>query len=89
GNGALIVTDPALRWPVPLIRGGGQERNRRAGTENVAGIAGFGAAVEAAAYNLPIETKHMSALRSELEAGLIAIDGTMIFSQQVPRMPLS
>lgn len=87
GNGALIVTDPALRWPVPLIRGGGQERNRRAGTENVAGIAGFGAAVEAAAYNLPIETKHMSALRSELEAGLIAIDGTMIFSQQVPRLP--
>lgn len=87
GNGALIVTEPALRWPVPLIRGGGQERNRRAGTENVAGIAGFGAAAEAAAYNLPIETKHMSALRSELEAGLIAIDGTMIFSQQVPRLP--
>lgn len=87
GNGALIVTDPALRWPVPLIRGGGQERNRRAGTENVAGIAGFGAAAEAAAYNLPIETKHMSALRSELEAGLTAIDGTMIFSQQVPRLP--
>lgn len=87
GNGALIVSDPALRWPVPLIRGGGQERNRRAGTENVAGIAGFGAAAEAAAYNLPIETKHMSALRSDLEAGLTAVDGIVIFSQQVPRLP--
>lgn len=87
GNGALIVANPALRWPAPLIRGGGQERNRRAGTENVAGIVGFGEAAEAASYNLPIETEHMRALRAELEAALVAIDGTLIFSQPVPRLP--
>ncbi len=87
GNGALIVTNPALRWPVPLIRGGGQERNRRAGTENVAGIVGFGAAAEAASYNLPIEMEHMGVLRAELEAALAAVDGTIIFSQPVPRLP--
>ena len=51
GIGALVVTsgvegDLAL---IPMLRGGGQERGRRAGTENLPGIAGFGAAAEAAA----------------------------------------
>ena len=45
--GALILAE-GLLGPEPLLRGGGQERGHRAGTENVAGIAGFGAAVKAA-----------------------------------------
>ena len=43
---------PILHMSSALIRGGGQERNRRAGTENVVGIAGFGAAAEAARGNM-------------------------------------
>ena len=47
GVGALILADGVLGLE-PLLRGGGQELGRRAGTENVAGIAGFGAAARAA-----------------------------------------
>src|SRR5205823_2910923 len=48
GVGALLLPDRAPPIAEPLIRGGGQERGGRAGTENVAGIAGFGAAAAAA-----------------------------------------
>src|SRR5215468_1590799 len=44
GVGALIKQSETLHLAQPLLRGGGQERGARAGTENVAGIAGFGAA---------------------------------------------
>jgi cysteine desulfurase len=54
----------------PLIRGGGQERGARAGTENVAGIAGFGAAAEAAREAMAEEAPQMAALRDRFEAGL-------------------
>ena len=47
GAGAIVSTSD-LRWPVPLIRGGGQEKGHRAGTENAAAIAGFGAAAREA-----------------------------------------
>jgi cysteine desulfurase len=66
GVGALIV-----RADAPFAsnrRGGGQESNRRAGTENVAGIAGFGAAAAEARNGLAVE-----ALRERLEAALLAI----------------
>ena len=52
GAGALVRRSEALHLPHPLMRGGGQERGLRAGTENVAAIAGFGAAAEAAARDL-------------------------------------
>jgi cysteine desulfurase len=87
GTGALIVVNPALHWPHPLIRGGGQERNRRAGTENVAGIAGFGAAAEALSGRLATEVEHMAALRQQLEAGFAGIDDMVVFSEAVPRLP--
>ena len=53
GVGALIRRDAALSIADPLIKGGGQERGARAGTENVAAIAGFGAAAAAALAVLP------------------------------------
>jgi cysteine desulfurase len=66
GVGALVVQSG-----VPFAsdrRGGGQESNRRAGTENVAGIAGFGAAADAARDGLAVED-----LRDRMERALLAI----------------
>ena len=57
----------------PLIKGGGQERGARAGTENVAGIAGFGAAAEAVRQGWAEEAARMAALRDRLEAGIKAV----------------
>jgi cysteine desulfurase len=57
----------------PLVRGGGQERNRRAGTENVAGIVGFGAAAALAHGALPAEATRLAALRDRLEGRLLAV----------------
>ena len=51
GAGA-IVAKADLMMPAPLVRGGGQEKGHRAGTENLAAIAGFGAAADEAARNL-------------------------------------
>jgi cysteine desulfurase len=72
GVGALIRRDARVRFPPPLIVGGRQERGARAGTENVLGIAGFGAAAAAAKANLGAERAHLLALRQRLEAGLQA-----------------
>jgi cysteine desulfurase len=69
GAGALILADEGVA-PAALIRGGGQERGLRAGTENVAGIAGFGAAAEAALAGLK-NMPRLSAFRDTLEAGFL------------------
>ena len=66
GVGALVIRD-GLTLP-PQIRGGGQERRRRAGTENVAAIAGFGAAATAAQAELDTEPGRLRRLRDEAEA---------------------
>jgi cysteine desulfurase len=68
GVGALVKRDEALTLD-PLVKGGGQERGARAGTENVAAIAGFGAAAAAARANLEQERSHTEALRRTLEPG--------------------
>jgi cysteine desulfurase len=73
GVGALVRGRDDIHFPEPLIRGGGQERGLRAGTENVAGIASFGAAAAAARSNRQAEAAHMTALRKRLESGLRAI----------------
>src|SRR5262249_60274279 len=70
GVGALIRGDASPPIADPLIRGGGQERGARAGTENVAAIAGFGAAAAAALAGLAGESARMLALRARLEAAL-------------------
>ena len=70
----------------PLVRGGGQERNRRAGTENVAGIVGFGAAAALARESLPADAVRVAALRDRLEARLLAIPGARR-NGEGPRVP--
>ncbi|MDA9506693.1 cysteine desulfurase [Bradyrhizobium sp. CCBAU 11386] len=86
GVGALVVAE-GLAGLEPVLRGGGQELNRRAGTENVAGIAGFGAAVKAALQALPEDAKRMATLRDRLENGIRAIAGATIFSDNTGRLP--
>ncbi len=85
GAGALICRGD-IHIAEPLIKGGGQERGLRAGTENVAAIAGFGAAAAEAAKQADAE--RMRALRDRLEAGLKeAMPEAVIFGESAPRLP--
>ena len=87
GTGALVLADGLLGLE-PLLRGGGQEHGHRAGTENVPGIAGFGAAVKAAMGALEIDAARIESLRNRLEGGLRQTLGTVIiFADEVPRLP--
>jgi cysteine desulfurase len=86
GVGALVWTE-GVQGLEPLLRGGGQERGHRAGTENVAGIAGFGAAVKAAMGVLKKDAIRLESLRNRLETGLRQTSGLLIFSQEVQRLP--
>ncbi len=85
GVGALVVGD-GLTGPAPLLRGGGQELSRRAGTENVIGIAGFGAAATAAMAGLPDMAK-IAELRRFLEAGLRQHNDITVFAADAARLP--
>jgi cysteine desulfurase len=85
GVGALVLREGV---PVePLIKGGGQERRRRAGTENVAGIAGFGVAAELATAEVD-RASELAALRDELESRALGIEpDTVVVSGRVARLP--
>lgn len=76
GAGALIIRD-GLDLP-PLLAGGGQERRRRSGTENIAAIAGFGAAAAEALSELS-EMTRVAELRDRLEAGVLAATPAAMF----------
>jgi cysteine desulfurase len=85
GIGALIVTGDAE--PIPLLRGGGQERGRRAGTENLPGILGFAAAAEAALAGLG-DYDRVRSLRDDLEAAALnVVPEAKIVGAAVPRLP--
>jgi cysteine desulfurase len=83
GVGALFVRRGTSL--LPQMQGGSQERQRRAGTENVAGIVGFARALEL----LDRETRAEAALRDRLIAGLTAIDGVTLTGHPTERLPNS
>lgn len=86
GVGALLVAEE-VQGLEPLLRGGGQELGRRAGTENVPGIAAFGAAVRAATATLQGDAERLQGLRNRLEAGLKRTPGMILFAADAPRLP--
>jgi cysteine desulfurase len=86
GVGALFVRKGTI--VKPLLTGGGHERNRRSGTENVAGIVGFAQAAKMALEGFDTETAHMRQLRDRLEAGLKArISSIYVNAETAPRLP--
>ncbi|ORU90634.1 MAG: cysteine desulfurase [Cycloclasticus sp. symbiont of Poecilosclerida sp. M] len=85
GVGALIVDNKT--GVNPLAMGGAQEAKIRPGTENVAGIVGFGVAAELAKSELASRSEHLSTLRSSLESKLDKIDGLTVVAKPVERLP--
>ena len=85
GVGALVVRKGVSFEP--LLKGGGQERRRRAGTENVPGIVGFGVAAELASADLA-RVDEIVALRDELEAKVVSLaPDAVVLSVGVKRLP--
>ena len=89
GSGALVVrqsSDQSAPF-APQLVGGGQQKGLRAGTENLSGIAGFGAAARAA-WNDKEERSRVKALRDYFEKNLkAAIPGLVIFGERAERLP--
>ena len=86
GVGALFVKKGTTLKPV--MTGGGHERNRRSGTENVAGIVGFGEAARLAREGLKRDMERVRALRDKLEASAMTqIQFIHINAQNAPRLP--
>ena len=73
--------------PVNIIEGGGQERGKRPGTENLPGIMGMAAALDEAIANLDANTKKVTALRDKLIAGLSKIPHSVLNGDSVNRLP--
>ncbi|MGD0564053.1 MAG: cysteine desulfurase family protein [Roseiarcus sp.] len=87
GAGALVAARSELSVGAPLLRGGGQERGARAGTENVAAIAGFGAAARAADAERIGESARLAALRDSLaERVRERAPDAVIFGAAAPRL---
>jgi cysteine desulfurase len=85
GVGA-VVGQADLMMPAPMIAGGGQEHGHRSGTENIAAIAGFGAAAEAAADLAPM--RQVEALRDEMQRAVLGlVPDAVIFGAGAPRLP--
>lgn len=85
GVGALIIREGLE--PSALLKGGAQEQRFRAGTENVAGIAGFGLAADLALTDTSFGEK-VGRLRDHLEKGVLAISpDTQVFGTKAPRLP--
>lgn len=88
GVGAVVFGSDRIEVRERLIRGGGQEKGARAGTENVAGIVGFGVAAGLALAELGHEAGRLAALRDTLEARISALSPeTVIFGAGSLRLP--
>lgn len=88
GVGAIVFRTGALELADKPLRGGGQERGWRAGTENLPGIVGFGVAAEEAGQALAGEAARLAGLRERLETGLAALaPDTAVFGRKAPRLP--
>lgn len=88
GAGALLLANGRLGFARPLLSGGGQERGYRAGTENVAAIAGFGVCAAMARRALSRDAARLGALRDGFEADLRAIaPDAVIFAAGAERLP--
>jgi len=86
GVGALVLRDGAPCEP--LFRGSGHERGHRGGTENLAGIVGFGLAAASAADELPHETERLRALRDDLERRILAaFPDAVVHAADAERLP--
>jgi cysteine desulfurase len=86
GVGAMWIRR-GLRLQAP-ITGGKQERSRRAGTENVAGIVGMGVAARQARAKMDEEATRLAPLRDRLEEGILrAVSGTLVNGARSPRVP--
>lgn len=84
GVGALYV-QKGLRFP-NLIEGGAQEKNRRAGTENVAGIVGLGKAIEIACTNMEENNRKTKRLRDRLIDGILGLPYTQLNGDREKRL---
>lgn len=85
GAGALYIRKGlSLR---PVIEGGGQERNRRSGTENVAGIVGLGAAAQLAMETMAEESVRLEKLAHKLTEGVLRIPETILTGHPTRRLP--
>ncbi len=84
GAGALVLFTNAR--PAPLLCGGGQEDDVRSGTENVAGIVGFGVAAERAAAELPRTAARLARLADRVHAALASIEDARILGAGAPRL---
>jgi cysteine desulfurase len=88
GAGALVAASEDTRITAPLLRGGGQERGLRAGTENVPALAGFGAAAQAAANEIDAEGARLAALRDDVERHVLnTAPDAAVFGAGVQRLP--
>jgi cysteine desulfurase len=82
GTGALVLASERVAPGSPVLQGGGQERGRRSGTENVAAIAAFGAAARAGS------TPGLAALRDRFEVALLDLaPDAVIFGREAERLP--
>ena len=87
GAGALVSRGEAM-MPAPLLRGGGHEKGHRAGTENIAAIAGFGAAAEIQAQNLEARSHSLQLKRDRLEGAMRrACPDLIVHGADGPRLP--
>lgn len=86
GVGALVSRGETL-MPEPLVRGGGHEKGHRAGTENLAAIAGFGAAARAMGEEIETRNAAIAALRDRAEGAMLSVaPETVIYGRGLARV---